>query len=105
LKNKSVPFFAFTRHAEEDLLNSISRDIDLKELTNEQLAGKVIDVKISNMSGVCNKCSAGLTGLSSVSGVLKQFSERYPSVIVRVTADGSKAMPNKLTLLIGWENC
>lgn len=65
-----------------------------------QLDGRVLDVKISNASGICNKCSAGLVNNTNLNGVVKQFSERYPTVLLRVTAEGGLAMPNRLTVLV-----
>lgn len=90
----------FTRHAEEDLFNNVANKIDRQGLTSVQLDGRVVDVKISNASGICNKCSAGLTGNSDLNGVVKQFSERYPTLLLRVTAEGGAAMPNRLTVLV-----
>ncbi|MDY0936076.1 hypothetical protein [Pseudomonas viridiflava] len=90
----------FTRHAEEDIFNNVANKIDRQGLTSVQLDGSVVDVKISNSSGICNKCSAGLTGNSDLNGVVKQFSERYPTLLLRVTAEGGAAMPNRLTVLV-----
>ncbi len=90
----------FTRHAEEDLFNNIANRIDKQGLTYAQLEGRVVDLKISNASGICNKCSAGLTGNSDLNGVVKQFSERYPNLLLRFTAEGEVAMPNRLTVLV-----
>ncbi|WP_338479156.1 VENN motif pre-toxin domain-containing protein [Pseudomonas trivialis] len=90
----------FTRHAEEDLFNNVANKIDRQGLTSVQLDGRVVDVKVSNASGICNKCSAGLTGNSDLNGVVKQFSERYPTLLLRVTAEGGAAMPNRLTVLV-----
>lgn len=58
------------------------------------------DVRILNMSGVCNKCTVGLSGASDLSGVVKQFSERYPSLSIQITDEGGKAMPNRVTLIV-----
>ena len=90
----------FTRHAEEDLFNGLSQKIDSSGLSATDLAGKTVDVKISNMSGVCNKCTAGLSGSSDLSGVVQQFSNRYPDLTVRITAEGGTAMPGRTTVLI-----
>ncbi|MFK9004235.1 hemagglutinin repeat-containing protein [Pseudomonas pergaminensis] len=90
----------FTRHAEEDLFNNVAGKIDKSGLTSAQLDGRVLDVKISNASGICNKCSAGLVNNTNLNGVVKQFSERYPTVLLRVTAQDGLAMPNRLTVLV-----
>ncbi|XXE00003.1 hemagglutinin repeat-containing protein [Pseudomonas sp. Z3-6] len=90
----------FTRHAEEDLFNNVANKIERQGLTSAQLNGRVVDVKISNASGICNKCSAGLVGNTDLNGVVKQFSERYPTLLLRVTAEGGSAMPNRLTVLV-----
>ncbi|WP_249216103.1 hemagglutinin repeat-containing protein [Burkholderia cenocepacia] len=90
----------FTRHAEEDLFNGVAQRIDSSGLKGSDLAGKTLDVKISNMSGVCNKCTAGLSGSSDLSGVVQQFSNRYPDLTIRITASGGNAMPGRPTILI-----
>lgn len=90
----------FTRHAEEDLFNGVAQRIDSSGLKGSDLAGKTLDVKISNMNGVCNKCTAGLSGSSDLSGVVQQFSNRYPDLTIRITASGGNAMPGRPTILI-----
>jgi filamentous hemagglutinin len=90
----------FTRHAEEDLFNGVAQQIDSSGLKGTDLAGKTLDVQISNMSGVCNKCTAGLAGSSDLSGVVQQFSNRYPDLTVRISAVGGNAMPGRTTIVV-----
>ncbi|WP_288410547.1 hemagglutinin repeat-containing protein [uncultured Herbaspirillum sp.] len=90
----------FTRHAEEDLFNGVAKYIDSNGVSGEKLVGKTLDIKISNMNGVCNKCTAGLSGSSDLSGVVQQFSNRYPELTVRITAEGGNSMPGRLTVLV-----
>lgn len=72
-------------------------------LSNGALEGKIVDIKTSNASGVCNKCTAGLSGSSELSGVVQQFSNLYPDPTIRITADGGKATAGRVTLLVRGE--
>ena len=56
------------------------------------LDGKILDIRISNPKGVCSSCMQGLKdGSTAPAGVLKQLSERYPGLTIRVSAEGGNA--------------
>jgi hypothetical protein len=90
----------FTRHAEEDIFNGIARQIDNSGLTAAQLNGRTVNIHISNQSGVCTACYQGLTNPNVPAGVVKQFSDRYPGVTVRITSDGGVARPGVQELVV-----
>ncbi len=89
-----------SRHAEEDVLNSIAKQIDNLGLSPAQLDGRTISVHISNAGGICSTCYQGLGRSTATAGVIKQFSERYPGVNIRVTAEGGTVRPgvNSITV-------
>jgi hypothetical protein len=69
-------------HAEEDLLNQVANHIDKSGLSNAELVGKSVTIHVSQR--VCNTCRQGFS-TQAESGVLKQFSDRYPSVTLRIS--------------------
>jgi hypothetical protein len=77
----------FTRHAEEMVANQFAKAVDARGLTAADLAGRTLDVRVSQP--VCSACKAGLADPTARSGVLKQLSERYPTLEIRVGVDGS----------------
>ncbi len=82
-----------SRHAEEDVLNALAKQIDDLGLTEAQLNGRTVNVHISNPKGVCNVCYQGLGKSTASPGVIRQFSERYPGLNVHVTAEGGAVRP------------
>ena len=82
-----------SRHAEEDIFNGIAQQIDNSGLTATQLNGRTVNVHISNAGGVCNVCYQGLGNSTATPGVIRQFSERYPGLNVRITAEGGTVRP------------
>lgn len=82
-----------SRHAEEDIFNRIAQQIDSSGLTAAQLNGRTVNVHISNAGGVCNVCYQGLGNSTATPGVIRQFSERYPGMNVRITAEGGTVRP------------
>ena len=82
-----------SRHAEEDIFNSIAQQIDNSGLTDVQLNGRTVNIHISNAGGVCNVCYQGLGNSTATPGVIRQFSERYPSLNIRITAEGGSVRP------------
>lgn len=82
-----------SRHAEEDILNSLSKEIDGAGLTDSELSGRTVNIHISNEGGVCNTCFQGLGGSSATPGVIRQFSERYPTLKISFTAEGGNVRP------------
>jgi filamentous hemagglutinin len=91
---------AFTRHAEEDLLNRVDEGISKLRLSANDLNGKTLRIHISNPDGVCNKCTVGLDKPYPNAGVLKKFSERYPTLTIEVTAEGGQAVRGRDVLVI-----
>ena len=90
----------FTRHAEEDIFNGLVREIDKSGLTASQLNGRTVSIHISNQTGVCTACYQGLTNPNVPAGVVKQFSERYPGVTIRITSEGGVARPGVQELVV-----
>ncbi len=90
----------FTRHAEEDILNSLANRIDSLNLPEQDLEGKTINIHISNQTGICTACYQGLTNSNVPAGVIKQFSERYPTLTINISAEGGNARPNRNILSI-----
>jgi hypothetical protein len=81
-----------SRHAEEGILNSISKSINEHGLTHGQLKGRTVNVHISNSGGVCDTCFSQLGNSTGKNpGVLKQFSQEYPELTLRVPAEGGNA--------------
>ncbi|MGR4864838.1 hypothetical protein [Caulobacter sp. LARHSG274] len=76
----------FVRHAEERVSNALARAIDALP-TGTDLAGRTVSIHVSQ--AVCSACKAGLRDSDAASGVLKQLSQRYPDLTIRVTAEGS----------------
>ena len=91
---------AFTRHAEEDIFNQVDNKIKDLGLTNKDLDGKTLSIHVGNSRGVCNKCAYGLFKDVKNPGVLKQFSDRYPNLKVKITAEGGSAVNNIETLIM-----
>ena len=90
----------FTRHAEENVFNALAYTIDKLRLSPAKLQGKTVSVHISRSEGVCEKCFSGLKNESAKKGVIKIFSERYPDLTVRITAEGGNAVSKHSTLIV-----
>ena len=82
-----------SRHAEEDIFNGIAQKIDNSGLTAVQLKGHTVHIHISNAGGVCNVCYQGLGNSTATPGVIRQFSERYPGLNVRITSERGTVRP------------
>ncbi|MBR8828184.1 MAG: hypothetical protein DSM107014_09860 [Gomphosphaeria aponina SAG 52.96 = DSM 107014] len=84
---------AFTRHAEEDILNQVHEKIKLQGLTDQDLDGKTLFIHIDNDRGLCELCAVGLrdTGNNKI-GVVKQFSDLYPTLKIQITAQDGVAL-------------
>lgn len=89
-----------SRHAEEDIFNGIAQQIDYSGLTAAQLNGRTVNIHISNAGGVCNVCYQGLGNSTATPGVIRQFSERYPGLNVRITAEGGTVRPGVDTITV-----
>lgn len=79
-------------HAEQNLTGkvdaAIQTELKAKRLTLGQLEGKTVRFHIEQE--VCSVCRQGLNPDSTAgAGVLKQFSNKYPSLTIEVTASGT----------------
>ena len=75
-----------TRHAEEDVANEFVEAVEKAGLSNEEVKG-VLHLYQSNPSGVCPTCLSGLGNPDKASGVIKQLSERYPNLKIKVSSN------------------
>ena len=73
---------AAKNHAEQGLVGKISQAIEQAGLENEALEGHTVSMHVEQI--VCGTCKAGLARAVSP-GVLKQFSQKYPGLIVEIT--------------------
>ncbi len=89
-----------SRHAEEDILNAVSKGIEDAALGDEELEGRVVNMHISNATGICVTCIGGLGSSKGMDGVIKLFSLKYPTVIVRITAEGGNAYKDRAVVLV-----
>ncbi len=79
-------------HAEQNLTGkvdaAIQKAVKAKKMTLGQLEGKTVRFHIEQE--VCSVCRQGLNpGSTKGAGVLKQFSKKYPSLTIEVTASGT----------------
>jgi len=85
-----------SRHAEEDLANNFVSKVEGAGLKPADLDGKTLNIRISNDTGVCRTCMQGLSeGSNAPAGVIKQLSERYPGLTIRIAAEGGNAYPER----------
>lgn len=85
----------FRDHAEQDLANQFVSFVDRAGLTAADLDGKTLSIAISNPTGVCTACVQGLKNPNVAPGVLKQLSELYPGLTIKVnvmTEPGTKPL-------------
>jgi hypothetical protein len=91
----------FTRHAEEDLANNFVKKVEDAHLKPADLDGKTLNIRISNADGVCTPCMQGLKeGSNAPAGVIKQLSERYPGLTIRIAAEGGDAYAGRTVVEI-----
>ncbi|MDO5626168.1 MAG: DUF4781 domain-containing protein, partial [Pseudomonadota bacterium] len=79
----------FSNHAEQDIFNHFVNAAQTQGITSEHMRGKTLDITISNESGVCNMCKSGLGNPDKPSGIVKQLSEMYPDLLIRIWSPGS----------------
>ena len=79
----------FTRHAEEDVIQDFVRNVEELGISDDEISG-VFQLHQSNPSGVCGACKQGLTNPDVSPGILKQFSEKYPKLIIEVTTESAE---------------
>ena len=71
-------------HAEQDIANQFVGAVDKAGLKPSDLDGHTLTMRIDNDTGICNTCTSGLRNPNAESGVLKQLSQRYPGLTIRV---------------------
>ena len=71
---------------EEDVANEFVEAVEKAGLSNEEVKG-VLHLYQSNPSGVCPTCLSGLGNPDKASGVIKQLSERYPNLKIKVSSN------------------
>jgi hypothetical protein len=93
---------ALRGHAEEHLIDEFDKRVQDAGLTPQDLDGKTLNIRISKDTGVCTMCAAGLDPKSvASSGVIKQLSEKYRLLTIRVTVEGGvNARPNRNVLRV-----
>jgi hypothetical protein len=84
-------FAQYRGHAEEDIANQFVRAVEERGLKPSDLDGHKLVIHISNPNGVCSVCRWGLDS-DGPPGVLKQLSERYPGLNIRVTAEAKSGI-------------
>ena len=77
----------FTKHAEEDIANQFVAAVEKYGLTPTDIKKRTLFMHISNPSGVCNVCRQGLKNSRVKPGILKQLSQRYPELTIKVTVE------------------
>ena len=77
----------FRNHAEEDIANQFVTAVDAAGLAPADLAERQLTMRIQNPAGICVVCRQGLRNPDAAPGVLKQLSERYPDLTIRVVVD------------------
>ena len=91
----------FTRHAEEVIANKFDIAVQKAGLSPQDVNG-TLRIHQSNPSGVCKKCIQGLTNDSVKPGILKQLSQKYPELIIKITSetDSSIKVTGRLKIII-----
>jgi hypothetical protein len=90
----------FSGHAEEVVANDFVAAVERAKIPPVKVEGDLW-MHISNPSGVCNICVQGLKPGSNVpAGIVRQLSERYPRLTIRITAEGGAARPGLTELVV-----
>ena len=81
-------------HAEQDVANQFIRKVEALGLTPSDLDGHTLAIHISHPKGVCPVCLWGLHAANPLqaSGVLKQLSDIYRGLFIRVTVETEPAI-------------
>jgi len=74
-------------HAEQTVFGNIADEIDKLKLTPDDLEGKTIFMRVEQ--SVCSSCRAGIHGAVDHLGVIMQFSNEYPKVLIEITTTES----------------
>jgi hypothetical protein len=81
------PLPLFQNHAEQDIANQFVNAVNNAGLTQAELAGRNLNIMISNPTGVCTICAQGLSNPNVAPGVLMQLSNTYPGLNINVLVD------------------
>jgi hypothetical protein len=98
-----LPSPQFIRHAEEVIGNEFVSAVKSLKITSEQLVGKTLSIHISHPKRVCRTCAQNLSDKSKPHvkpGVLKQLSQRFPGLTIRITAQDANAYFSKPVLVL-----
>lgn len=79
----------FTRHAEENVIQEFISGIEELGIPDDEVIG-TFKLHQSNSSGVCGACKQGLTNPDVKSGILKQFSMKYPNLTIEITTESAE---------------
>ncbi|MDD9149078.1 hypothetical protein OYT88_10995 [Sporolactobacillus sp. CQH2019] len=75
-------------HAEEELFYHFDEAIKSRGISPKSVKGELY-IHQSNKAGVCPTCLQGIKNPNKAPGVFKQFSDKYPNLIIIVTSEGS----------------
>lgn len=75
----------FIEHAEEGIANQFIDAVESAGLRPADLEGRTLAMHISEPTGVCSACKAGLSGSPAMAGPLQDLSTRYPGLTIRIT--------------------
>ena len=94
-------------HAEEGVMASFEKALKDNNMAPQDVNGTFYMIQ-SNGGGICDKCVAGLPTVSNkpnVTGIFKQFTERYPNLrIIAITSENSGKADKTNILTIQLEN-
>lgn len=77
----------FRNHAEQDIANQFVEAVEQAGLRPENMQGRELLMRIQNDAGICTVCRQGLRNPNVPPGVLKQLSERYPTLRIHIVVD------------------
>lgn len=88
----------FTRHAEEEIANQFVKSVSKAGLKPDEVIG-TLRLHQSNPTGVCTACFQGINNPNVAPGILKQLSQKYPSLIIYVSSEGIE-INNRMNFII-----
>lgn len=91
----------FVEHAEQGLANQFIDAVEAAGLDPAALEGRTFAMHISEATGVCGACKAGLADAQVAPGPLRQLSERYPGLTIRITWTDSAGQARALVIVDG----
>jgi hypothetical protein len=72
-------------HAEQGIANQFVDAVEGLHLSKSELEGRTLAIHVSEPSGVCSHCMAGVGETLAPPGPLMQLSTRYPELTIRIT--------------------